>query len=99
MKVLGGTMPGIEQRAVLCPPVGLAAPKNVREGDITDTSIQVSWDRADGDFEQYEVTCTNCASAFKVSVWGTTWGYTRQLLFSFPLSHQRLNEKLYFPLK
>ncbi|KAF2974736.1 hypothetical protein EK904_001603 [Melospiza melodia maxima] len=45
---------------------GLAAPLNVREGDVTDTSIQVCWDRADGDFEQYEVTCTNCASAFKV---------------------------------
>ncbi|OWK63035.1 Phosphatidylinositol phosphatase PTPRQ [Lonchura striata] len=44
----------------------LAAPLNVREGDVTDTSIQVSWDRADGDFEQYEVTCANCASAFKV---------------------------------
>lgn len=59
-------MPGIGQRGVLCSSVGLAAPLNVREGDVTDTSIQVSWDRADGDFEQYEVTCTNCASAFKV---------------------------------
>ncbi|XP_068855760.1 phosphatidylinositol phosphatase PTPRQ isoform X3 [Aphelocoma coerulescens] len=44
----------------------LAAPLNVQEGNVTDTSIQVSWDRADGDFEQYEVTCTNCESAFKV---------------------------------
>ncbi|XP_017659740.1 PREDICTED: receptor-type tyrosine-protein phosphatase beta-like [Lepidothrix coronata] len=44
----------------------LAAPLNVREGDVTDTSIQITWDRADGDFEQYEVTCTNCASAFRV---------------------------------
>ncbi|XP_027521561.1 phosphatidylinositol phosphatase PTPRQ isoform X4 [Corapipo altera] len=44
----------------------LAAPLNVREGDITDTSIQITWDRADGDFEQYEVICTNCASAFRV---------------------------------
>ncbi|XP_023794835.1 fibronectin-like [Cyanistes caeruleus] len=44
----------------------LAAPLKVREGDVTDTSIQLSWDHADGDFEQYEVTCTNCESAFKV---------------------------------
>nr|XP_013802478.1 PREDICTED: uncharacterized protein LOC106488169 [Apteryx mantelli mantelli] len=45
---------------------GLAAPLNVREGNVTDTSIQIAWDRADGDFQQYEVTCTNCAGAFKV---------------------------------
>ncbi|XP_064306250.1 phosphatidylinositol phosphatase PTPRQ isoform X2 [Phalacrocorax carbo] len=44
----------------------LAAPLNVREGNVTDTSIQVAWDRADGDFHQYEVTCINCASAFRV---------------------------------
>ncbi|XP_074936839.1 phosphatidylinositol phosphatase PTPRQ isoform X3 [Phalacrocorax aristotelis] len=44
----------------------LAAPLNVREGNVTDTSIQVAWDRADGDFHQYEVTCINCARAFRV---------------------------------
>ncbi|XP_063178935.1 phosphatidylinositol phosphatase PTPRQ isoform X1 [Chroicocephalus ridibundus] len=44
----------------------LAAPLNIREGNITDTSIQIAWDRADGDFHQYEVTCINCASAFRV---------------------------------
>ncbi|XP_071655651.1 phosphatidylinositol phosphatase PTPRQ isoform X4 [Patagioenas fasciata] len=44
----------------------LAAPLNVREGDITDTSIRIAWDRADGDFHQYEVTCINCANAFRV---------------------------------
>ncbi|CAM9994968.1 unnamed protein product [Bubo scandiacus] len=44
----------------------LAAPLNVREGSVTDTAIQIAWDRADGDFQQYEVTCTNCASAFRV---------------------------------
>ncbi|XP_055568860.1 phosphatidylinositol phosphatase PTPRQ isoform X1 [Falco cherrug] len=44
----------------------LAAPVNVREGNVTDTSIQIAWDRADGDFQQYEVTCANCASAFRV---------------------------------
>lgn len=42
-------MPGIEQRGVLCPAAGLAAPLNVREGDVTDTSIQISWDRTGGD--------------------------------------------------
>ncbi|KAM9028993.1 phosphatidylinositol phosphatase PTPRQ isoform 2-T2 [Ara ararauna] len=44
----------------------LAAPLNVREGNVTDTSIQIAWDRAEGDFQQYEVTCTNCASALRV---------------------------------
>ncbi|XP_068525196.1 phosphatidylinositol phosphatase PTPRQ isoform X2 [Anas acuta] len=44
----------------------LAAPLNVREGNVTDTSIEIAWDRADGDFQRYEVTCTNCASAFRV---------------------------------
>uniref|UniRef100_A0A8C2SRE2 Phosphatidylinositol phosphatase PTPRQ n=1 Tax=Coturnix japonica TaxID=93934 RepID=A0A8C2SRE2_COTJA len=44
----------------------LAAPLNIREGNVTDTSIQIAWDRAEGDFQQYEVTCTNCASAFRV---------------------------------
>ncbi|KYO47826.1 phosphatidylinositol phosphatase PTPRQ isoform D [Alligator mississippiensis] len=44
----------------------LAAPTNVREGNITDTSIQIVWDRADGNFQQYEVTCTNCARALMV---------------------------------
>ncbi|XP_040400705.1 tenascin-R-like [Cygnus olor] len=44
----------------------LAAPLNVREGNVTDTSIEIAWNRADGDFQRYEVTCTNCASAFRV---------------------------------
>lgn len=48
-KVLDWAMPGIEQRGVLCPAAGLAAPLNVREGDVTDTSIQISWDRTGGD--------------------------------------------------
>ncbi|XP_054255688.1 phosphatidylinositol phosphatase PTPRQ [Indicator indicator] len=44
----------------------LAAPANVWEGSVTDTSIQVAWERAEGDFQQYEVTCANCAGAFRV---------------------------------
>ncbi|XP_021240934.1 phosphatidylinositol phosphatase PTPRQ isoform X5 [Numida meleagris] len=44
----------------------LAAPLNIREGNVTDTSIQIAWDRAEGDFQQYEVTCADCASAFRV---------------------------------
>ncbi|XP_067415989.1 phosphatidylinositol phosphatase PTPRQ isoform X3 [Emydura macquarii macquarii] len=44
----------------------LAAPLNVREGKVTDTSIEIVWDRADGNFQQYEVICTNCAGAFMV---------------------------------
>ncbi|XP_074980428.1 phosphatidylinositol phosphatase PTPRQ isoform X6 [Caretta caretta] len=44
----------------------LGAPINVHEGKVTDTSIQIVWDRADGNFQQYEVTCTNCASTIMV---------------------------------
>ncbi|XP_075788523.1 phosphatidylinositol phosphatase PTPRQ isoform X2 [Pelodiscus sinensis] len=44
----------------------LAAPQNVHEGKVTDTSIQIIWDRADGNFQQYEVTCINCAGTFTV---------------------------------
>ncbi|XP_074868405.1 phosphatidylinositol phosphatase PTPRQ isoform X2 [Carettochelys insculpta] len=44
----------------------LAAPLNVQEGEITNTSIQIVWDRADGNFQEYEVTCTNCAGTLMV---------------------------------
>ncbi|EMP36509.1 Phosphotidylinositol phosphatase PTPRQ, partial [Chelonia mydas] len=44
----------------------LGAPINVHEGKVTDTSIQIVWDRADGNFQQYEVTCTNCAGTIMV---------------------------------
>ncbi|KAH0616711.1 hypothetical protein JD844_028042 [Phrynosoma platyrhinos] len=44
----------------------LAAPLNVREGRVTDISIQIIWDRAAGNFQQYEVICMNCAGTFMV---------------------------------
>ncbi|XP_028601411.2 phosphatidylinositol phosphatase PTPRQ isoform X2 [Podarcis muralis] len=44
----------------------LAVPLNVREGRVTDISIQIIWDRADGNFQQYEVTCINYAGIFMV---------------------------------
>ncbi|XP_069485396.1 phosphatidylinositol phosphatase PTPRQ isoform X4 [Ambystoma mexicanum] len=44
----------------------LSSPVNVHEGEVTETSIQVVWDRADGHFQQYEITCINCAAAFLV---------------------------------
>lgn len=40
--------------------VGLAAPLNVREGKVTDISMGITWDQADGNFQNYEVSCTNC---------------------------------------
>ncbi|XP_053260704.1 phosphatidylinositol phosphatase PTPRQ isoform X2 [Podarcis raffonei] len=44
----------------------LAVPLNVHEGRVTDISIQIIWDRADGNFQQYEVTCINYAGIFMV---------------------------------
>ncbi|XP_067415993.1 phosphatidylinositol phosphatase PTPRQ isoform X6 [Emydura macquarii macquarii] len=54
-----------ELKTIQCT-LSLAAPLNVREGKVTDTSIEIVWDRADGNFQQYEVICTNCAGAFMV---------------------------------
>ncbi|XP_077328079.1 phosphatidylinositol phosphatase PTPRQ isoform X3 [Lithobates pipiens] len=44
----------------------LASPSNVREGEVTDTSIQLIWDRAEGGFQQYEIICMNCSETFMV---------------------------------
>ncbi|XP_062990783.1 phosphatidylinositol phosphatase PTPRQ [Elgaria multicarinata webbii] len=44
----------------------LTVPLNIREGRVTDISIQIIWDQAAGNFQQYEVTCTNCAGTFMV---------------------------------
>ncbi|XP_036375557.1 phosphatidylinositol phosphatase PTPRQ [Megalops cyprinoides] len=41
----------------------LAPPTNVREGAVTDTSIEVLWDEAEGSFQNYEVVCVDCGSA------------------------------------
>ncbi|XP_013931748.1 PREDICTED: phosphatidylinositol phosphatase PTPRQ [Thamnophis sirtalis] len=44
----------------------LAVPLNIYEGRITNISIQIIWDQAEGNFQQYEVTCTNCADTYRV---------------------------------
>ncbi|XP_060696040.1 phosphatidylinositol phosphatase PTPRQ [Hemiscyllium ocellatum] len=38
----------------------LAPPTNLREGIVTETSLELLWDRAEGHFYQYEVQCLNC---------------------------------------
>ncbi|KAM9311607.1 phosphatidylinositol phosphatase PTPRQ [Gastrophryne carolinensis] len=44
----------------------LASPLNIREGNATETSIQVIWDKAEGAFQQYEIICKNCSETFMV---------------------------------
>ncbi|KAM8802889.1 phosphatidylinositol phosphatase PTPRQ isoform 2-T2 [Rhynchonycteris naso] len=44
----------------------LEAPSNILEGKVTDSSIEILWTRADGNFQHYEITCINCAAAFMV---------------------------------
>ncbi|KAB1269984.1 Collagen alpha-1 chain, partial [Camelus dromedarius] len=44
--------------------LSLEAPSNIHEGKVTDSSIEILWNRADGNFQHYEITCINCAAAF-----------------------------------
>ncbi|XP_078504107.1 phosphatidylinositol phosphatase PTPRQ [Lissotriton helveticus] len=44
----------------------LSSPVNVREGAVTETSVEITWNRADGNFQHYEITCINCAATFLV---------------------------------
>uniref|UniRef100_A0AC11DGR4 Protein tyrosine phosphatase receptor type Q n=1 Tax=Ovis aries TaxID=9940 RepID=A0AC11DGR4_SHEEP len=44
----------------------LEAPSNIHEGKVTDSSIEILWSRADGNFQHYEITCVNCAAGFMV---------------------------------
>ncbi|XP_040264377.1 phosphatidylinositol phosphatase PTPRQ isoform X1 [Bufo bufo] len=44
----------------------LASPTNVREGEVAEHSIQVIWDRADGNFHHYEIICKNCSNSITV---------------------------------
>ncbi|KAB1269983.1 Tenascin, partial [Camelus dromedarius] len=46
--------------------LSLEAPSNIHEGKVTDSSIEILWNRADGNFQHYEITCINCAAAFMV---------------------------------
>ncbi|XP_067855570.1 phosphatidylinositol phosphatase PTPRQ isoform X2 [Heptranchias perlo] len=38
----------------------LAPPTNLHEGKVTETSLELLWDKAEGHFHQYEVLCANC---------------------------------------
>ncbi|XP_051886667.1 phosphatidylinositol phosphatase PTPRQ [Pristis pectinata] len=38
----------------------LVPPTNLREGKVTETSLELLWDKAEGHFNQYEVLCLNC---------------------------------------
>ncbi|XP_053319639.1 phosphatidylinositol phosphatase PTPRQ [Spea bombifrons] len=44
----------------------LASPSHVHEGMVTETSIQIVWERAEGNFQQYEIICKNCSSTYMV---------------------------------
>ncbi|XP_015426593.1 PREDICTED: tenascin-R [Myotis davidii] len=44
----------------------LEAPSIIHEGKVTDSSIEIFWNRADGNFQHYEITCINCADIFMV---------------------------------
>ncbi|CAI5664315.1 unnamed protein product [Oreochromis niloticus] len=44
----------------------LAPPSRVREGQVTDTSIELLWDPAPGQDHSYEAICLNCESSQKV---------------------------------
>ncbi|MEQ2202233.1 hypothetical protein XENOCAPTIV_028664, partial [Xenoophorus captivus] len=44
----------------------LAPPSRVREGVVTDSSIQLLWDPTPGQGQGYEVVCFNCGHALKV---------------------------------
>ncbi|XP_041112261.1 phosphatidylinositol phosphatase PTPRQ-like [Polyodon spathula] len=44
----------------------LAPPTNVREGNTSETSVEIVWDRADGRLQNYEAMCVNCAPTFMV---------------------------------
>ncbi|XP_078077230.1 phosphatidylinositol phosphatase PTPRQ [Mustelus asterias] len=38
----------------------LVPPTNLHEGKVTETTLELQWDRAEGHFYQYEVQCANC---------------------------------------
>ncbi|XP_008281722.1 phosphatidylinositol phosphatase PTPRQ [Stegastes partitus] len=44
----------------------LAPPSRVREGVVTDSSIELLWDPAEGESHSYEVTCLNCDHPLQV---------------------------------
>ncbi|XP_055030835.2 phosphatidylinositol phosphatase PTPRQ [Misgurnus anguillicaudatus] len=68
------TSSDIRSEGFALPPVRtcLAPPTHVRAGVVTDSSIELVWDRAAGDVHQYEVLCLNCADTVMVQKVGDT---------------------------
>lgn len=50
----------------MCVCVGLAPPVRVRAGAVTNSSVEVLWDRAEGHDHAYEVLCMDCANTVMV---------------------------------
>lgn len=50
-----------------CVILGLAPPSRLREGVVTESSIELLWDPAEGQAHGYEVICLNCDHTIKVS--------------------------------
>lgn len=46
--------------------VGLELPSDIHKGKVTDSSIEILWNRVDGNFQHYEITCLNCTAALMV---------------------------------
>lgn len=51
----------------VCVCTGLAPPVRVRVGVVTDHSVEVLWDRAQGNELAYEVLCMGCTDKVMVS--------------------------------
>lgn len=47
---------------------GLAPPTRVREGVVTDSSIELLWDPAQGGAHGYEVMCLDCVHSHMVNL-------------------------------
>ncbi|KAF7224525.1 receptor type Q [Nothobranchius furzeri] len=45
---------------------GLAPPSRVREGLVTESSIELIWDPAEGQADRYEIICLNCNDTLKI---------------------------------
>ncbi|XP_059042407.1 uncharacterized protein LOC131839212 [Mustela lutreola] len=46
--------------------LSLESPSDIHKGKVTDSSIEILWNRVDGNFQHYEITCLNCTAALMV---------------------------------
>lgn len=62
---------------------GLATPNRVRDGVVTDSSIELLWDPAEGHAHSYEVICLNCDHSQMVNpnnvIMSSSWHYVFSL--------------------